>query len=253
MLLAIGPLRFCEFTRKATRFSPQAHNNSSPTRMSISIATFAYVGVEIVAASALEARWPRRDEKDETARKTSDISLIGNTVKFTAVFISVLATFAYSVTGVLATFDIPRYDCQLPRLSWVNSTDIQCYEPPTSNTTSAFVAIAVESGIPHLADIFNVFLVFTGLSCANTNLYVASRALFGLTSRLDGGSGQSWFLRLLSWFGKTNRHKVPMRAMIFSAVAFWWVPFLQLRGGTDTRTTIGMVSLLQCVLLLVDG
>jgi amino acid transporter len=211
--------------------------------MSISIATFAYVGVEIVAASALEARWPRRNEKDETARKTSDMSLIGNTVKFTAVFFSVLATFAYSLTGVLASFDIPRDDCQLPRLSWVNSTGTQCYEPPTSNTTSAFVAIAVQSGIPHLADVFNVFLVFTSLSCANTNLYVASRALFGLTSRLDGGSGQSWFLRLLSWFGKTNRHKVPMRAMIFSAVSFWWVPFLQLRGGTDTRTTIGVVSL----------
>lgn len=220
--------------------------NTLSTSMSISIATFAYVGLEIVAASALEARWPRRNEKDEAARKASDMSLIGNTVKFTAVFLSVLVTFAYCLTGLLATFDIPRDDCQLPRLSWVNSTGCSAGQL-TSNTTSAFVAIAVQSGIPHLADVFNVFLVLTSLSSANTNLYVASRALFSLTSRLDGGSGQSWFLRLLSWFGKTNRHKIPMRAMIFSAVAFWWVPFLQLRGGTNTHTTIGTVRLFKIV------
>ena len=33
-------------------------------RMCISIATFAYVGVEIVAASALEVQWPRRVKTD---------------------------------------------------------------------------------------------------------------------------------------------------------------------------------------------
>lgn len=29
--------------------------------------------------------------------------------------------------------------------------------------------------------------------------------------------------------------------MIFSAFAFWWVPFLQLRAGTATDNPIGMV------------
>ena len=216
--------------------------------MSLSIATFAYVGVEVVAASALEAEWPRKSTDE---RASSDLSqrsndmLIGNTVKFSAVFISILATIAYSLSGLLATFDIPRNDCQLPRLSWLNMTaSAECAVSPgsaVSNTTSAFVAIALQSRILHLPDVFNAFLVFTCLSCANTNLYVASRTLFGLTSRLDGGSGQPWLLRLLAWFGKTNHRKVPMRAMIFSAVAFWWVPFLQLSGGTSTNTTIGMV------------
>jgi amino acid transporter len=216
--------------------------------MSLSIATFAYVGVEIVAASALEAQWPQKSTEARTAsdmsRRSND-TLIGSTVKFSAIFISIISTIAYSLSGTLASFDIPRNDCQLPRLSWINVTaTAECVVSPgssPSNTTSAFVAIAQQSRIPHLADVFNAFLVFTCLSCANTNLYVASRALFGLTSRLDGGSGQPWFLRLLAWFGRTNHRKVPMRAMIFSALAFCWIPFLQLRGGTSTTTPIGMV------------
>lgn len=214
----------------------------------MSIAAFAYVGVEIVAASALEAQWPHKNTADE--RTASDLSrrsnatLIGNTVKFSAIFISVLATVAYSLSGLLASFDIARNDCMLPRLSWVNATE--CIGQ-SSSSTSAFVAIAKLSEIPHLENIFNAFLVFTCLTCANTNLYVASRALFGLTSQLDGGTGQPWPLRLLAWFGRTNRRRVPMRAMILSAVAFCWVPFLQLSGGTTTDTPIGQVSSLNCL------
>ncbi|KAK0735208.1 putative amino acid transporter [Lasiosphaeria miniovina] len=215
--------------------------------MSISIATFAFVGVEIVAASALEARWPgsrSEDRIDSGLSRRSDKPLIGSSVKFSAIFLSVLATIAYTISGVLVSLDIPRDDPSLPRLSWVTTT----VEPgkddgsgaPPSITTSAFVVIALQSQIPHLADIFNAFLIFTALTCAQTNLYVASRTLFGLTSRLDGGTGQPWLLRVLAWFGRTNRHKVPMRAMIFSSLAFSWVPFLQLKGGTGTDTAIGM-------------
>ncbi|PCH02419.1 Amino acid/polyamine transporter I [Penicillium occitanis (nom. inval.)] len=216
--------------------------------MSISIATFAYVGVEIVAASALEVQWPRRVKTDLSSSSRSNDTLIGNTVKFSAIWISVMATLAYTLTSVLATLEISWDDCQLPRLSWVTST--QCSSPsPIANSTetgigektsSVFVAIASRSQIPHLGDIFNLFLVFTCLSCASTNLYVASRALFGLTSRLDDGPHQPWYLRAMAYFGKTDNHSVPRRAMIFSAFAFWWVPFLQLRAGTGTDNPIGM-------------
>lgn len=214
--------------------------------MSLSIASFAYVGVEIVAASALEARWPQKEDRIATdlSQRSSEGLLIGKTVKFSAVFISVLATGAYTLGGLLATFNMPRDHCRLPRLSW---TENECTSSDKGDllgaTTSAFVAIAKESGVLHLDHVFNVFLVFTALTCANTNLYVASRSLFGLTSRLDGGLGQPRLLRVLAWFGRTNHRKVPMRAMIFSAVAFCWVPFLQLKGGNgDTSNSIGMVS-----------
>lgn len=232
--------------------------------MSISIATFAYVGVEIVAASALEVQWPRRVKTDlSSSSHRSNDTLIGNTVKFSAIWISVMATLAYTLTSVLATLEIPWDDCQLPRLSWVTTT--QCTSPSTDmsapsaetgiaeQTSSVFVAIASRSQIPHLGDIFNLFLVFTCLSCASTNLYVASRALFGLTSRLDDGRDQPWYLRAMAYFGKTDSHNVPRRAMIFSAFAFWWVPFLQLRAGTGTDNPIGMVRTLFHLYSLEEG
>ncbi|KND92785.1 Arginine permease [Tolypocladium ophioglossoides CBS 100239] len=200
--------------------------------MCLSISTYAYVGVEVVAASAFEARWPKKSMDNPDTSQQSDRSLlIGQTVKSTSVYIPVLATIAYVLAGVLASFNIRQDDCRLPRLSWFQG-----------NTTSVFVAIAMDSKIPALKDIFNVFHVFTALTRASTNLYVASRALFGLTTRLDGSSGQPLYLRFLAWFGKTNSSKVPMRAMIVSAMAFCWVPFLQLNGlikFIEILTTMG--------------
>lgn len=205
--------------------------------MSLSISAFAYVGVEIVAASALEAKWPKTKRQGGPAQASSPETLIGGTVKFSAIYLSVLVGVAYTLSGMLVALNIEKEDCALPRLSWVNQTR-PC---PATETSSAFVVIAGRSGVFRLDHVFNVFLIFTALTCANTNLYVASRSLFGLTSRLDGGAGQSWVLRALAWFGRTNNRKVPLRAMVFSALAFWWVPFLQISGGTSTSTPIGMV------------
>jgi len=246
--------------------------------MSLSFAAFAYVGVEIVAASALEARWPHKDDGPTEAngkeRAETDLSqrssaplIIGSTVKFSAIWISVISMVVYVVGGVVAASDIERDDCRLPRLSWVRYGDSHC---ENSMTSSAFVIIALKAGLPRLADTFNVFLVYTALTCANTNLYVASRSLFGLTSRLDGGDFRAaarelldrrWasrpdgtatgrhplaraLLAALAWVGRTNSYRIPRRAMLVSAAAFIWVPFLQLKPGDengDTSTPIGMV------------
>ncbi|XWW93005.1 hypothetical protein V2A60_000933 [Cordyceps javanica] len=237
-----------------------AENWFNSLAMSISIASFAYVGVEVVAASALEARWPNANTRTNTdlSERSSDELLIGQTVRFSSVYIPVLATIAYVLAGVLASFNIRRDDCRLPRLSWVDSKECNSTSPSnnhttygTGSTTSAFVAIAIEAGLPPLDHVFNVFLVFTALTCAGTNLYVASRALFGLTARLDDSPGQPLLLRFLAWFGKTNRHRVPMRAMIFSALSFCWVPFLQLHKNStnismfiEVLTTMGSDSVI---------
>jgi yeast amino acid transporter len=226
----------------------------------MSIAIFAYIGVEIVAASALEAKWPRNQSTSATGvpQRAND-TLIGNTVKFSSIYISILATIGYAVSGLLVSVNTPYNECQLPRLSYLNLSTAKCtnltsacpdaedsgclvpFNSSLVSATSVFVSIAQQAKIPRLSDIFNVFLVVTCLSCANTNIYVASRALFGLTAGLEGGSGQPWHIRVLAWFGRTNRRKVPMRAMVFSAFAFCWVPFLQLTGSTSVDTPTGMV------------
>lgn len=197
--------------------------------MSLSIAAFAYVGVEITAASALEARVP----KEETPAKPK---AIGKTVKFSSVYISFFAGVLYVLAGVLVTLNIKWDNEDLPRMSWVH-TD----KNSTSNrgsTHSAFVLVAKNSKIPGLAGTLNVFLMFTALTCANTNLYVASRALFSLTRSLDGGPGQPWYTRFLATLGKTNHRKVPLRALLASCI-FSWIPFLYLANNSGPETSIG--------------
>lgn len=221
-------------------------------RMSTSIAAFAYVGVEIVAASALEAHWskPRRQRlrgKDKLQRRPSHDeevqNSIANTLKFTAVWVTVLVTVAYVVSGLLVTLGFERDNCDLSRLSWVHNAckDQDPDRNQERKSSSPFVLMAQRSGIYGLDHAVNAALVFTAITCANTNLYVASRTLFGITSSLDGGYDQRIIVRCLAWLGQTNRSQVPMRAMIVSGLAFCWVPFLQEDGGFDTDTTIGKV------------
>lgn len=152
-----------------------SRRHTDTCKMCLSIATFAYVGVEIVAASALEsAPYSYRARRRSNARAESDLSrrstdtLIGNTVKFSSMYISLLATIAYSICGLLISFDIDWRHCGLPRLSWTEKAGDERDCLPL--TTSAFVAIANESEIPHLGHVFNAFLVFTCLTCAGTNL-----------------------------------------------------------------------------------
>jgi amino acid transporter len=211
--------------------------------MCISTAVFSFVGVEVVASSALEAKWPQHDTDEENSsdnRSSRDSPLVGSGVKFSAIYISVLATVAYTLSGFLVSIDIKSDDCKLPRVTW-KSKNTDCQNP---GSHSAFVMIAAGSEIPHLATVFNVFLVFTCASCAATNLYISSRALFGLTSQIKGGKGQRWHLRILAKLGKTDHRKVPRQAVVLSAVAFCWIPFLQLvRGSEKAETSISMVGI----------
>ncbi|KAI1645506.1 amino acid permease-domain-containing protein [Daldinia loculata] len=182
----------------------------------LSTATFAYVGVEVPAAAALEAR-----PTTASAHKRNQASNIGETVRFPSKWISVFACIAYTLGGILVSLSVDPTDCRLPRVGWLNYDSCETVQ-------SAFVLVAKVRGNSEIASAFNAFLVFTALSCANTNLYVASRTLFGLTNQIDGGPDEPWYLNILAWLGRTNSYRVPIRAMTVSAIAFIWVPFLQL-------------------------
>lgn len=136
--------------------------------MSMSTAAFSYVGVEIVAASAMEVRWPKSEEQEraptDISQRSELSSLIGKTVKFSAIWIPVLATAAYSVAGTLVSLNLPRRDCRLPRLSWAQQSSCRTVKRAAP---AAFVAIAEDvRQMPGLADAFNFFLVFSALTCA---------------------------------------------------------------------------------------
>ncbi|KAE8146668.1 amino acid permease-domain-containing protein [Aspergillus avenaceus] len=131
---------------------------------------------------------------------------------------------------VMMTLNLRWDNDQLPTARWLG------HPGPTPDTKrgsdSGFVISAQRSGIHGLADLFNVILLITALTCANTNLYVASRTLFGLTRKIYG---KQW--RWLAFFGKTNSYQVPVRAMFLSCF-FLWVPFLYLAPNNERDRTI---------------
>ena len=179
--------------------------------------------------------------------------MVSNTIRRASKWFPAVITFAYTVGILLVSFNVPSNHCDLPRMSYVEkfecvNDNLELENHTSQSSTSAFTIAARMSGISHLDDIVNAFLVFTALFCASTNLYVASRTLFALTNNIQGGPQQPWLLRWLARIGKTNRQKVPLRAVLLSAVSFIWVPPLQLitpittSYGKFTEVLAGMGS-----------
>lgn len=162
-------------------------------------------------------------------------------VKFSAIWVSIIAGVIYVLGALLISFDLHWEDSSLPRLSWLGPG------PTISNNqyySSAFVISAKNSAIPghqRLADFISVCILFTQLTAANTTLYVASRTLFGLTKDIHTDKNSPWITKFLAFFGKTNHRKVPMRALAASC-CFCWVPFLYLNDSNARGTTLGAVS-----------
>ncbi|KAF5637773.1 amino acid transporter [Fusarium sp. NRRL 52700] len=236
---------FKEYDEKAADNWPEAF------MMCLSLAIFAYAGIENIAVSVIEARWPSQVSTQVSSRDSSGIftapagtsppratsphkhktarDSAKRTIGFTAVVLPMLVASAYTISGLFVTLGLKRDDCGLQRLSWLKYEN--CEKPETDKkgfTYSPFILIAKASTIPNLDHALNAFILFTALTCANTNLYVASRTLFGITRNILSRESMP---AALAWFGVTDRDRVPLRAMVITALAFSWVPFLQ---GTES-------------------
>jgi yeast amino acid transporter len=97
------------------------------------------------------------------------------------------------------------------------------HDPP--HTTSPTI-LAIYGFLPGMASVINGFIIFSVISAGNSSLYYASRALWGLTYGLEGNSSISKRLRGLSVL--MDRTGSPARAIIFTWIAFSWIPFLTL-------------------------
>lgn len=227
--------------------------------MCLSLAIFAYAGIENIAVSVIEARWPSQQAGQPLSTDSSEGQALedlpspptgascdkGNTVResvkrtigFTAVFLPVLVASAYTISGLFVSLGLTRDNGGLQRLSWLESEG--CGKPETHKkyfTYSPFILILKASTMTSLDHVFNAFILFTALTCANTNLYVSSRTLFGITRNIRSKESMP---AALAWFGVTNRDRVPLRAMGVTAIAFSWVPFLQGRESFNTGSNLG--------------
>ncbi|KAI9685676.1 MAG: hypothetical protein M1822_004236 [Bathelium mastoideum] len=170
---------------------------------SLSFAAFAYIGIEVAAACALEARVP----------KNSSNIVPGRTVKFTAIWFPFIAMIVYVLAGFLVAIDIPWNLTSLPtsQISGTGKRDViadqtangtESHCSTTGQTSSAFIIATEIIGNYRLSDTINVFLVFTALTCANTNLFVASRALFSLDC--EGNSTAETVVDVLAEMGSVG-------------------------------------------------
>ncbi|KAJ5668870.1 hypothetical protein N7462_009940 [Penicillium macrosclerotiorum] len=196
--------------------------------IAFSIAAFAYIGVDITAAIALEARL---DSKSPQGKKSIWPTL---SVRFVATWTTFIIWVIYFFAGIMLSFNVQWQDPDLPRESFLGSPATRTNNNQIKSN-SGFVISASHSEIPGLDTLVAVIILVTVIFSANTNLYVASRSLFVLTRKIH--SDDKWYLQAMAFFGKTNRYYVPVRAMLLSC-CFLWVPFLYLSPHNSPNTTI---------------
>jgi amino acid transporter len=85
------------------------------------------------------------------------------------------------------------------------------------------------AGYHNLAGFLNGCLIFSVLSSSNTALYIASRTLYGMTREIPRTNFLGRQLNNLSIV--VPKTGVPAAALLVSAVSFFWLPFVQLKGG----------------------
>ncbi|KAF1963310.1 hypothetical protein CC80DRAFT_587744 [Byssothecium circinans] len=189
----------------------------------IPMVAFGYLGIETVAVTAFEARSSR------SLRLPSQI-------------------IAYVTTGLY-------FLCMLGQclnVSWVSDhlpliyggignsvTDTKDLKNPSSSRLT--ILALWDWGKKSLAGFLNAAMIFSVLSASNTSLYIASRTLYGIaldvptTSRIG---------RLLHSFSVVvPQTGVPARALVFSALAFFWLPFINLKQGYAVQYLIEIIQI----------
>ncbi|GAB7347545.1 hypothetical protein MBLNU459_g4436t2 [Dothideomycetes sp. NU459] len=244
-----------EYLSTGFQSNPDVTNGIIPAICAaIPIAAFAFVGVETIAVSAYEAK------SREHLRMP---------VKYIAWIIS----FVYLLSAFGFVANVNWCDPLLPSLyDQKSSASVSCPSPspapksrrssdgfstntPSSQPLSPIVIALQENGYELGADIITGFLIFVVLSAANSGLYVASRALFGLTREIKADSSlPKRIVRRLGFvtrgkrvrFGK-NREivvfgQIPAPALFCSALIFCWIPFIHLSKGSGIATLQQVLS-----------
>lgn len=201
---------------------------------------FAYVGIELVTVTAFEAKNP------------SDLRWPAKNIAYI-----ILIIYAVTIGGISANvewFDknLPEFYSQ-PLISTIGMTNstlghtpiIDQTKPPLGTSFAPLIA-TLEAGSSYIqvTTVLLAFLVYSALSCANANLYVASRTLYGLTRDLDLAS-DNWFESLFANLNiVTVKWRVPLWSIIASiALVSSWLPFVKLGLGQQDVSSKASISL----------
>lgn len=163
---------------------------------SIVQATFAYLGTELVGVAFGETPNPRKNVPRAVRQTLGRICF-------------------FYIAGVITLGMAVPYDN--PRLISASGT---------SGAASPFVIAAELAGIPKLDSIINGFLLVFTISAANSDIYLASRTIWGLAQ-----AGQAPAI-----FGKANKNGVPVAAVAFSSL---WIVLGFMNATTSATKVFG--------------
>lgn len=161
-------------------------------------ATFAYLGTELVGVTVGEAQNPRRT--------------IPRAIRLTFYRILIFYVLSVFLLGMIVPYDSPD-------LVFANKRK-------AGASASPFVVAMKLSGIKYLPDILNACILVFVFSASNSDLYIASRTIYGLA--LEGKAPK--------FLAKTDRRGVPIYALGLSS-CFALLAYMNV--STDSTTVFG--------------
>jgi len=170
-------------------------------------ATFAYLGTELVGVTVGEAQNPRKT--------------VPRAIRLT--FYRIL--FFYVLSVLLVGMNVP-YNSK--DLAFANDAEklAAAGQSSVGSSASPFVVAVKLAGIDVLPDIVNACILVFVFSASNSDLYIASRTLYGLAS--DGSAP--------AIFKRTDKKGVPIYALGFSAL-FALLAFMNV--SSDSKVVFG--------------
>ncbi|KAF2705203.1 hypothetical protein K504DRAFT_484560 [Pleomassaria siparia CBS 279.74] len=199
------------------------HNPYQALCYIIPTVAFGFLGIETVAVTAFEAKSSR-------------------SLRFPSQYVAYLTLVLYFLCMIGQILNVPWNDENLPLIyegignSTKDTKDL--IDPKSSNLT---IIALWDWHKRTLAGFLNGAMIFSVLSASNTSLYIASRTLYGLALDVPPGT----------WLGR-QVHKlstvvpqtgVPAAALIFSAVSFIWLPFINLKKGYAVQYLLEIIQI----------
>ncbi|KAI0412291.1 amino acid permease [Xylaria grammica] len=216
---ADGHARGFEYWRNPGAFNPKFNDEIPEGSLgrfltfysTLVTATFAFLGTELVGVTVGEAQNPRKT--------------IPRAIKLTFYRIVVFYLVSVFLVGMIVPYDAEE-------LAFANDAS-------TSAAASPFVVAIKLAGINVLPHILNASILLFVFSAANSDLYIASRTLYGLAS--DGSAP--------AIFRKTDRRGVPIYAL-FTSATFGLLAFLNVSDDSkevftylvNVTTILGLLS-----------
>lgn len=189
----------------------------------IPLATFAYIGVELLTTTAFEARDP------------DELRWPAATVGWFSTVLYALATGSFVANVWWKDQNLPELFQQ--SLAVITNHDAKIafaeFEPGPDTNAAPLIAL-YRVGYRFLPMFLNGCFIYSALSCANTALYVASRQLYGMTRTIAVDQRSGIVRRGLHWMSTVHyKTQAPWPAIAISGLLLCWLPFIRIHNGND--------------------